>query len=265
MVQVEEGRDLGGGLRIRRKAGTAALGDLPDWVGWDDDHQCVVVAEAKGSYGISGWIKGTPQPVTTALEQLDRVEIRDAVGLVSFKTWVVASRWATSKNNLKPVLMEVDPISEGRSLRPDEKAKLKANLRAIWLSKILQGLNRHDLATFMKDPIPTFPESFARDIISLGDSRGYGALVIQGGAVVPLIGDDRIPNMSAAVDLAERLQLQVSMILIDADEVERGYRRSTDGDLSLLLQEPTMTATSIKIDGLSLFIGSETIKQATLC
>lgn len=132
LQQAAEGLEVQPGVRVFRKAGTQYAGDLPDWVGWDCDRRMWAVCEAKGSYGSTRWMNGEPEPVTTALRQINRIEFRDAAGTIASEGWVAASRWGTVENARRPVIMTVDPRNDGRVLSPDEARRAEAELRVDW-------------------------------------------------------------------------------------------------------------------------------------
>jgi hypothetical protein len=189
--QVRDGLELAPGIQLRRRAGYD--GDLPDWVGWDDHHGCIVVAEAKGSNARGNWHSINPPPIRTALAQLERVEIVDTFGSpVHFKTWAVACRWGTMANGIEPTIITCDPDTNGRALEPEEARQVRSEMQARWNADLLEGLGRPDVAQAARMAnLDAGTVDLARDLTEIPGKKGYGALAIEAGGVIPLVGARR--------------------------------------------------------------------------
>lgn len=224
--QVQDGMELVPGVILRRRAGHA--GDLPDWVGWDDIHDCFVVAEAKGSHDRGNWNGvAPPPPIRTALEQLGRVEIVDTAGPIHFKTWAVACRWGTVANTVTPTIVTCDPDHRGRMLEPAEARKLRAEVRARWVADLLEGVGRADIAAMARDgDLNVFGDPTGRELTLIPGRSGFGALAIEAGGIVPLIGTDRADRSRVLLDLAGELGRETALVLVERTAAEGAIMRS---------------------------------------
>lgn len=122
------------------------VGDMPDWIGWDDSG--FVVAEAKGTYAPGDWEKSfwgsneKPQCVKNAEAQVSRVQI-DLYGVardVKFKTWVVASRWGTQNNQLDPWLVALAPPAGQTEVPTEYFQAAVSRMQRIVMRRALQTL-----------------------------------------------------------------------------------------------------------------------------
>jgi hypothetical protein len=227
--QVVDGLELAPGVHLRRRTGQ--VGDLPDWVGWDDFHCCWVVAEAKGSHDRSNWIDGNPPPLRTALLQLDRVEIVDASGPIAFKTWAVACRWGTELNGLAPVIITCDPDGRGRQLEEWEVAKHREEARARWVADLLDGLGRPEIATAARygDIAPSIATEV--DLVLVPGRSGYAALAIETGGIIPLVGPGRAGRAASIIETAQLLKRATALVLLDRGTVESAVLRVGPADI----------------------------------
>ena len=135
-------------MRIRKRS--KVKGDMPDWIGWTP--QGLVVAEAKGSHDPGNWgnqIDSSPRrppTVKTASDQVAKVEILRKINKssseqsIQFKSWVVASRWATKDNNLDPWLFTIDPDSPGVELEPREFRAAVSSLQQTLNRKLVEAM-----------------------------------------------------------------------------------------------------------------------------
>jgi hypothetical protein len=228
--QVQDGMELAPGLFLQRRAGFP--GDLPDWVGWDDHHDRLVVAEAKGSHDRGKW-NGMmpPPPIRTALDQLERVEIVDATGPIHFKTWAVACRWGTVANGVTPTVVTCDPDRRGRMLEPSEARKLRAEMRARWFADLLEGVGRRDIAAMARGgDMNLTDDPTGRELTLIPGRSGYGALAIEAGGVVPLTGVDRAGRSRVLLDMAGELGRETALVLVDRSAAEGAImRQDADG------------------------------------
>jgi hypothetical protein len=222
--QVQDGLELAPGVHLRRRAGCA--GDLPDWVGWDDINQCIVVAEAKGSHDRGSWCSTSPAPLRTALAQLDRVEIVDSLGTIHFKTWAVACRWGTVENRSVPTIITCDPEAKGRFLEPDEAQWLREEIRARWTADLLEGLGRPDVANSVRAKDQGIDmQGLGVDLVMIPGRKGYGALAVDTGGITPLVGAARGAQARALIETARGLKRHAALILLDVHEAECAMRR----------------------------------------
>jgi len=228
--QVTEGLELAPGVYLRRKAGHT--GDLPDWVGWDDFQNCWIVAEAKGSHDKSDWIDGHPSPIKTALRQLARVEIVDSSGPIAFKTWAVAARWGTEENGLPPVIITCDPDGDGRHLQDWEIPKHREEARARWVSDLLVGLGKPDLANAIRNEETDIAGAVEDDLVLVSGRKGYAAVAIEMGGVIPLIGAGREDRAQSIFETARILKRNMALVLLDREETEKAIARGDPGELS---------------------------------
>jgi hypothetical protein len=225
--QVHDGLELAPGIILRRRAGYP--GDLPDWVGWADHHSCLVVAEAKGSHDRGNWIGNRPPPIRTALQQLERVEIVDAHGPIYFKSWAVACRWGTVANAAAPTIITCDPGHEGRILVDDEARSVRAEMRARWLADLLDGIGRPDVAAQARDlAISPTSDATGRDLTLIPGHVGFGALAIEAGGLIPLVGADRMSRARALIDTARGLKRETALVLVDRAAAEKAILRGDD-------------------------------------
>tara|TARA_Y100000296_G_scaffold86185_1_gene125017 strand:+ start:637 stop:1635 length:999 start_codon:yes stop_codon:yes gene_type:complete len=228
--QVADGLELAPGIYLRRKVGHD--GDLPDWVGWDDYQNSWVVAEAKGSHDRSDWIDGNPSPIKTALRQLGRVEIVDSSGPIAFKTWAVASRWGTEENGLSPVVITCDPDGAGRVLEEWELPKCREEARARWVSDLLVGLGRTDLANAIKNEENSIPETAEDDLALVPGRRGYAAVAMEMGGIIPLIGAGREDRAHSIFETGKVLKRNMALVLLGREETERAIERGGQDEAS---------------------------------
>lgn len=216
--QVFEGLEIAPGIYLQRRPGHT--GDLPDWIGWDDKNNCLVVAEAKGSYDAGNWHSACPAPIRTALAQLARVQIVDANGPIQFKNWAVACRWATSAQPVTPTIICCDPEEVGRQLTPREAKFIRAEIRSRWMADLLKGIGRQDLANVLFQPPQLFDiQNFERDMSTIAGRVGYGALAIESGGLIPLIGEGREAREKLLIEAARGLGRDVAFIMVNADAV----------------------------------------------
>lgn len=228
--QVSEGLELAPDVYLRRKAGHT--GDLPDWVGWDDFQSCWVVAEAKGSNDKSNWIVGNPSPIRTALRQLARVEIVDSSGPIAFKTWAVAARWGTEENGLPPVIITCDPDGDGRSLKDWEIPIHREEARARWVSDLLFGLGKPDLANAVRNEETSVDGTEKDDLVLVPGREGYAAVAMEMGGVIPLIGAGREGRAQSIFETARILKRNMALVLLDRDETQKALERGGRDELS---------------------------------
>jgi len=263
LVQVQHGLELAPGVQLRRRSGSAYAGDLPDWVGWDESSQGFVLAEAKGSHDKGNWhAMHHPQPIKTALNQLERMEIVDATGPIHFKTWAVASRWGTEENGLQPTLITVDPDIRGRVLKDEERERLRSELRARWVASLLDGLARPDLARAVRSADAVALDAFDTELTVVAGRKGYAALSIEHGGMVPLVGANRLERMRALIETARALKRETALILLDRDEVLHAMHRSGgDAEKSETIDED-QTPDAITIDGVTFQSNADDIEIA---
>ena len=230
--QVHDGMELSPGIFLQRRLGFP--GDLPDWVGWDDLHNCLVVAEAKGSHDRGNWNGMLPAPIRTALDQLDRVEIVDAAGPLYFKKWAVGCRWGTVANAKAPTIVTCDPPREGRVLEPAEARQVRAETRARWVADLLEAVGRGDIASFARSGnLNISGDVTGRELTVIPGRSGYGVLAIEAGGMIPLIGGDRFTRSRVLIDTASDLGRATALVLIDRAAAEGAIMRAdTDkGDI----------------------------------
>ncbi len=248
--QVHHGMELAPGVTLRRRSGLP--GDLPDWVGWDDAHDCFVVAEAKGSHDRGNWNGAPPPPIRTALDQLDRVEIVDASGPIHFKKWAVACRWGTVANGVAPTIVTCDPDRKGRILEPAEARGMRAEMRAQWVADLLIGVGRDDIAAIARGgAISVSEDPTGRELTLIPGRVGYGALAIEAGGVIPLIGSERRGRSRVVLDIADELGRETALVLIDRSTAEGAIMRldAEEGDLPSGVEFPTLD--QITVDGVT--------------
>lgn len=248
--QVCDGIEVAPGIRLQRRPGNG--GDLPDWVGWDDANDCLVVAEAKGSYDIGNWHSTQPSPPRRALKQLEGVEIVDVTGPVQFKTWAVACRWGTIANAVTPTIICCDPNREGRALNTQEVDALRKESRARWIADLLQGIGRPDIATVVRLPeLASESPASSRDLTLIPGRLGYGALAIEAGGILPLIGADRAGRARNIIEIARGLQRETALVLVAKDAAEGAILRA--GPARQPVEEEKMTGEKgeITVDGVT--------------
>ena len=262
LQQVQDGLELAPGIELRRKRGAGYSGDLPDWVGWDWSNNCFVVAEAKGSHHKGNWYSAIPPAVNTAIRQLDRVEIVDGSGPIAFKTWAVASRWATSENQMEPTLIAYDPVGEGRRLSESERISLRTEVQARWIASLLDGLGRPDLANMARDPDASDEAAPDRDITFVAGRAGYAALAMAGGGLLPLVGPDRPARTRAFVETALGLGRQLAVILLDHKVASRAIARDKDIAGEWLADDGQGSEVDITIDGVTFRASAEDLDFA---
>lgn len=222
--QVHDGMELAPGIILRRRLGYP--GDLPDWVGWDDHHNCFVVAEAKGSHDRGNWSNTLPPPIRTALDQLDRVEIVDPAGPIYFKKWAVGCRWGTVANAKTPTIVTCDPPREGRVLEPAEAWNVRAEVRARWVADLLEAVGRGDIATLARSgDLNLAGDGTGRDLTVIPGRAGYGALAIEAGGMIPLIGGDLVTRSRVLIETASDLGRETALVLIDRAAAEGAIMR----------------------------------------
>jgi hypothetical protein len=225
LMQVEDGMELAPNIHLHRRPGPDYEGDLPDWIGWDVLTHQWVVAEAKGSRSVSGWISGTPAVVKDALDQVRRVMITDASGAsIHAKTWVVASRWGTVENGLRPVLMTVDPELEGRRLTENELKTVPRELQARWVASLLDGMGRRGLADDIRESRSS--DALDADLVRFGDRIGYVALVSESAGIVPLVGRGRAETFELFHQSMRESGEKAALLLLDAETVRSALHRS---------------------------------------
>jgi len=247
--------ELAPGIVLQRRTGFP--GDLPDWVGWDDHHDRLVVAEAKGSHDRGNWNGMTPPPpIRTALDQLERVEIVDATGPIHFKTWAVACRWGTVANGVVPTIVTCDPDHRGRMLKLEEARKLRAEMRARWVADLLEGVGRRDLAAMARDgEMNVADDPTGRELTLIPGRSGYGALAIEAGGVVPLTGVDRAGRSRVLLDMAGELGRETALVLVDRSAAESAIMRQNadaigaEGDAETEVDLPSLD--EITVDGVT--------------
>ena len=145
-----EGDDFPFSPNMRIKKRPKMKGDMPDWIGWTPHG--FVVAEAKGSHDPGNWGNQLgaslrrPPTVKTASDQVARVEILRKINKsrseqsIQFKSWAVASRWATKDNNLDPWLFTIDPVSPGMELEPREFTVAVTSLQQTLNRKLVEAM-----------------------------------------------------------------------------------------------------------------------------
>lgn len=225
--QAVDGLELEPGVYIVRKSGAGYLGDLPDWVGWDHDRGMWAICEAKGSHGTTRWLSGQPDPVSTALNQINRMEVRDTAGLIASEGWVVASRWGTAMNGRKPVIMTVDPRNEGRILSSDEARRAENELRVDWYAGLLSAVGQEPVANRLRAGAASTGED-DRGLARVGDRVGYTAIAVDGAGLFPLASDDREDLRRTLVRFARDRNRATALVVIERECVE--VARSRDAD-----------------------------------
>lgn len=242
--------ELAPGVILQRRVGFT--GDLPDWVGWDDHHGRLVVAEAKGSHDRGNWNGAPPPPIRTALEQLERVEIVDSGGAIHFKTWAVACRWGTVANAVTPTIVTCDPDRRGRMLDPAEARKIRAEMRARWVADLLESVGRRDIAAMARGGDLNATDDPTGQQLTLASGRsGYGALAIEGGGIVPLTGVDRLGRSRVLLDMAGELGRETALVLIDRIAAEGAIMRvdADKADTETAVELPSFD--EITVDGVT--------------
>lgn len=227
LQQASEGLEVQPGVQVFRKAGAQYAGDLPDWVGWDRDRRMWAVCEAKGSYGSTRWMNGEPEPVTTALRQIDRIEFRDAGGAIASEGWVVASRWGTVDNGRPPVIMTVDPRNDGRVLSPDEARRAEGELRVDWYAGLLSAVGQESVAERLRSGAAATADD-DRGLARVGDKVGYAALAIDGAGLFPMAGDEREDLRRALLRFARDRGRKTALIVIGRNCVDVARSREID-------------------------------------
>lgn len=226
--QVVDGLELAPGVHLCRRPGH--LGDLPDWVGWDDFNDCWVVAEAKGSHDQGDWLTVIPPPIKTALKQLARVQIVDASGPIAFKRWAVACRWGTEANLLPPMIITCDPDDDGRQLEEWEVSKVREESRARWVADLLDGLGRPDIAAVVRSSDLDGASATEDNLVAIPKRSGYAALAIEAGGLIPLIGPDRGERAAALLETARILKRGTAIVMLDRSAVESAIMRTGPDD-----------------------------------
>jgi hypothetical protein len=241
--QVSEGLEVEPGVHLLRKHGKKYRGDLPDWVGWDRGRKMWAVCEAKGSHGYARWMHGEPEPVTTAKKQIERVELRDAAGLIASEGWVVASRWGTAANGYAPVIMTVDPLNEGRRLSTVEAAKAEVELQAHWYADLLAAVGREELSERLLSGAPATGED-DQGLARVGDVVGYAALAIDGAGLFPMVGDEPDELRRSLLRFARDRERGSALIVIDRTSVEMARSRQIDDG-----EAPALPGTDDELEG----------------
>lgn len=244
--QVHDGREIASGLRIRRRRGVSARGDLPDWVSWNATSGCYSVCEAKGSHDQGDWEVRVPPVVNAAMRQTNRMEIIDASGVrVQTKNWVVASRWGTQGNARTPTVITMDPLSDGRPLTDAEREKLPRETHALFLADLLKGLGRADLVGEGGDLSPSPSASFAQDSVVVAGREGYAAVLVDGSGVFPLRGPQRRQRFDALREVSEEVGRKVAVVLLERPAVEAAARREPrPQDFETVVSDNGQTITS---------------------
>ena len=171
------------------------IGDLPDWLAWDDQHSRLVLGEAKGSLSARDFLSpGTPKCVKNGRSQFDRVATFDQGRRIRPARWVAATRWATEERSGKPVTVMWDPPDEDMRFGEEEAIRHRAAMARAWLDSIAPGMGW----------------TGADDLLS--EERGREALVIRaepgsisGSEDWPLFEDEGSRDMLKP-DAAETLQ-----------------------------------------------------------
>lgn len=244
--QVRDPLEIAPGLHIRRRRAVSARGDLPDWVGWNDQASCYTVCEAKGSHDQGDWEGRIPPVVHAAMEQANRMEVIDAAGVrVRTKNWVVASRWGTTLNGKTPTTITMDPLTEGRPLSEDEAAKLRHETHALFVADLLQGLGRGDLAGEEVALGSGSVASAAQDTVVLAGREGYGAVLVDGSGVFPLRGGQRRQRFEALRDASEETGRKIAVVLLERGAVQAAVQRQPrPRDQETVVSENGLTVTS---------------------
>lgn len=251
--QVRDGMEVAPGYELHRKHGVSAQGDLPDWVGWTNNANVLTVCEAKGSRDTGSWKSRIAPPLREALRQVDRVEIRDYLWMpIQTKNWVVGSRWGTEENGKATTITTIDPLTDGRALGPAEANTVSAALYANWLSDLLMGIGRDDLAVQVRSPSEDSSPKLERGLIEIGGRPSAAALIVDGAGFFPLgdgsVGRQRLNTLEA---FAREQGRKVAVLGIDLDAVKLAHRRG-EPDQKMRQATPADGAPTVSVDGLTL-------------
>lgn len=225
MRQVRDGLDIGMGKTIQRRSGVGADGDLPDWVGWSASSGCVTVCEAKGSHDRGNWRTRRPQVLKNALDQIGRVEIVDAVGPVQSKGWAVASRWATTQNGVEPTIITEDPPINGRKLPFDEAVRMAEEMKALWLSDLLDGMGHSRLARAIRAQEDPDALSDRASLTNLAGKPSFAAALIDGAGIFTLNGARRRRRLANLINLAREDGRKLALVGIPHDVAQAALIR----------------------------------------
>ena len=122
-------------------------GDLPDWIAWDPDLNCYVLAEAKGRLTGNDWnfLTDMPTCIGSGKAQFSRVEVRNSRDQkIRTRNWVVANLWSTDERKREPVSLLWDPNGDGEDLSGDEIPLNASAIRKHRIANIAVGLGRRE-------------------------------------------------------------------------------------------------------------------------
>lgn len=251
--QVREGMEVAPGYVLQRKPGVSARGDLPDWVGWMNNATVLTICEAKGSRDSGDWENRIAPSLRDARQQVERVEIRDFLGMrIQTKDWVVGSRWGTEANGKAPTITTIDPVTDGRALEPAEAEQIAGSVYAHWLADLLAALGREDLATRLRDPGDQPAPVLERDLIEIGGKPAVGALVIDSAGFFPLgDGAGGRERLSALQSIARERGRKSAVVGIDLDAVRLARRRGRPDEA---MRRPALPdgPPTVSVDGVTL-------------
>lgn len=120
-------------------------GDLPDWIAWDPNLNCYVLAEAKGRLtgGVLNFLTEMPACIRSGKAQFSRVVVRNALHQkIKTRNWVVANLWSTDERDREPVSLLWDPEGDGVDLSDDEIPGNANAIREHRIANIAKGLGR---------------------------------------------------------------------------------------------------------------------------
>lgn len=120
-------------------------GDLPDWIAWDPNLNCYVLAEAKGRLtgNVLNFLTEMPACIGSGKAQFSRVEVRNSRHQkIKTRNWVVANLWSTDERDREPVSLLWDPEGDGVDLSDDEIPGNANAIREHRIANIAKGLGR---------------------------------------------------------------------------------------------------------------------------
>lgn len=251
--QVREGMEVAPGYVLQRKRGVSALGDLPDWVGWTNNATVLTICEAKGSRDSGDWENRIAPPLREARKQVERVEIRDFLGMrIQTKDWVVGSRWGTEANGKAPTITTIDPLTDGRPLEPAEADQVAASIYAHWVAELLSALGREDLAIQLHQPGDEATASLERGLIEIDGRPAAAALVIDGAGFFPLgDGSGGRERLNTLQSIARDRGRKSAVVGVDLDAIRLARRR---GRPDQAMRRPVLPdgPPTVSVDGVTL-------------
>ena len=227
-------------IQIARRPGRG--GDLPDWVACDSILSNLTVAEAKGSYAISG----PEHALKRARDQAERIDVK--VGGVSapLKRVAIATRWGMTKGGpVEPRISVHDPIDPHGPIDRDDKdaifvgivrhhvANMLAPLGRVALADSIRELATQDLqgneAQALRRASSLLDEALRADSHRIADDRRIGELV---GGIVVRTGPLGVSSVSQVHrEALVRLDLRPVLVGFERELVQAAI----DGDRSSIM------------------------------